>query len=200
MRVTRETRERTRQAILDAASSQFLEIGFEAAKTREIAAAAGIAAGTLFNYFPSKESLGLALVSEAVDTGEVEFDATRRAGESLEERLFAYVAIQLRHLAPTRAWVVEVLETALSPLRAESPEGLAGDLRCRHLERVSEWLRAEEGLHPGAAENAMDLHLYWTLYLGALGFWARDDSHNQEATLALLDRSIGLFCHALREE
>ena len=59
---------------------------------------------------------------------------------------------------------------------------------------------------PGAAVEApgslepLSLHLYWSLYLGVLSFWARDTSHNQEATLALLDRSIRLFCRALREE
>lgn len=200
MRVTRETREKTREAILEAAAYHFCASGFEAATTREIAAAAGIAAGTLYNYFPTKEALGLALVAEAAEAGEVEFAATRRAGETLEERLFARIAIQLRHLTPTRPWVGAVLDADLSPLRAEAAGGPAASLCRRHLEQVSLALRDEPGLRPGSAESTVNLHLYWSLYLGVVAFWSRDASHHQEDTLALLDRSIELFCRALRQE
>ena len=40
--------------------------GFDAATTREIATAARIAAGTLFNYFPTKEAIAVALAAEAM--------------------------------------------------------------------------------------------------------------------------------------
>lgn len=198
MRVTQATREKTRRAILSAARGQFAAVGYESAKTRAIATEAGIAAGTLFNYFQSKEALGLALVMEATGAAEVEFDANRRAGEGLDEKLFAYIATQLRHLASTRSWVGAVLDSALSPLRAEAPDCPSGEFRRHHLERVSEWLRAVGGSDD--ADRTLDLHLYWSLYLGVVGFWANDESHNQEATLALLDRSVGLFCHALSEQ
>ena len=39
-----------------------------------------------------------------------------------------------------------------------------------------------------------------TLYLGVLAFWSRDGSERESATLALLDRSVRLFCRALDEE
>ncbi len=66
MRVTAEVKVATRNRILEAARERFSEAGFEAATTREIAAAAGIAVGTLFNYFPSKEAIVMALVAEAL--------------------------------------------------------------------------------------------------------------------------------------
>ena len=198
MRVSRQTRLETRQRLLDVAQALFSEVGYGAATTREVARRAGVASGTLFNYFPSKEALGTALLSRAVDAAEAEFDATRPAAEALEERLFAWVAIQLRHLEPCRAWVAEVLDAGASLLRSSAAEGGAEAERFRvhHLERVSEWLAAA-GL---ARESALDLHLYWTLYLGVLDFWSRDASHNQEATLALLDRSMGLFVRGLAED
>ena len=39
----------------------------------------------------------------------------------------------------------------------------------------------------------MAMHLYWTLYLGVLAFWSRDESPNQEETLVILDQSLRLF-------
>jgi len=65
MRVTSETKIATRQRILQAAQKLFAEEGFESATTRDIARAAKIAVGTLFNYFPTKEAIVECLVSEA---------------------------------------------------------------------------------------------------------------------------------------
>jgi MFS family permease len=41
---------------------------------------------------------------------------------------------------------------------------------------------------------------HWMLYLGALAYWAHDESPHREDTLALLDRSLQLFARSLREE
>ena len=51
MRITAEEKDATRRRILDAAVQLFRTRGFEATTTRDIADAAGIATGTLFNYF-----------------------------------------------------------------------------------------------------------------------------------------------------
>ena len=48
---------RTRAAIQAAALRLFLDKGYEKTTTGEIARAADVSAGTLFNYFPTKESL-----------------------------------------------------------------------------------------------------------------------------------------------
>lgn len=55
-----------RQAILDAALLTFAEHGFEAARLDDVAARAGVAKGTLYLYFPSKEALFEGLVRTAV--------------------------------------------------------------------------------------------------------------------------------------
>ncbi len=196
MRVTRTTQLETRRRLLDAARAVFGEAGFGAATTREISRRAGVAAGTLFNYFPGKEALGAALLARAGEAAEAEFDATRREGETLEETLFAWVAILLRHLAPFRPWAPEVLEAGAGLLPGAAPAAEGERFRAMHLERVQTWL-ADAGR---TRELPIDLHLYWTLFLGVVGFWSADDSRNQEATLALLDRSMGLFARGLTED
>ncbi|WP_328665533.1 TetR/AcrR family transcriptional regulator [Streptomyces sp. NBC_00322] len=52
-------KERTRDAIADAAVSLFLERGFDRVSVNDIAAAAEISKPTLFRYFPTKEDLVL---------------------------------------------------------------------------------------------------------------------------------------------
>src|SRR5580704_9227835 len=46
-----------RQQLSDAATQMFMERGFDAFRVAEVAAACGVSEKTVFNYFPTKESL-----------------------------------------------------------------------------------------------------------------------------------------------
>lgn len=63
-------RERRKEArpgeLLDAALDLFVEKGFAATRSEEVAARAGVSKGTLFLYFPSKEELFKAVVRENI--------------------------------------------------------------------------------------------------------------------------------------
>ena len=200
MRVTLETKAATRQGILDAARRLFAGKGFDATTTRDIAQAAGIASGTLFNYFETKEALLACLAADASADALREFETRRpAAGEAaratLEEDLFALVAASLRKLKPFRRHLPVLLETALSPLAA-APGGDAAALRTGHLEAVARLAAA----HRRAPLSATALQLYWTLYTGALVFWASDASPKQEDTLALIDDSLDMYVAWLRSQ
>ena len=108
MRVTAQKKQETRRQILEATSNLLQEKGFDQTTTRDIAAAARVAAGTVFNYFASKEALVIALIAEALDDAAEAFETRLRGDESLDEALFAHVAVGLRHLAPHRAYVGDV--------------------------------------------------------------------------------------------
>jgi AcrR family transcriptional regulator len=193
MRITATVREATRRRILEVARERFAALGFDAVTTRDVARAAGIAAGTLFNYFATKEAIAAALVAEALAVARADFDARTLRGESLEEELFALVAAELRALRPHRNYLAPVLETALGPLEAR--RGEAGEaMRRDHLGLVGRLLGAEG--RPGPIDPGTE-HLYWTLYVGVLSFWAHDPSPNQEDTLAVLDQSLRAFVSIL---
>jgi AcrR family transcriptional regulator len=190
MRVTAETKHATRRRILEVARRQFAQQGFEATTTRDIARGANIAVGTLFNYFPTKESIVECLVraawaeaAGALADGPAPGDAL-----SLEEELFAHLAAVLRKLKPYRQYLPAVLDTAFSPVAAGSADGQP--LRAAHLEAVCR-IVSRHGHHD--ALSAVALQLYWTLVTGALAFWAGDSSPRQEDTLALLDQSLAMF-------
>jgi AcrR family transcriptional regulator len=195
MRVNAQTRAATRQRILDAARQQFAANGFAASTTRVIADAAGIATGTLFNYFATKEAILAALVAEAADGAGQEFEERAGEGDSFEEALFAFVVAGLRKLEPLRRHLTVLLETALNPLVA-APEGEEQALRVAHLETVTR-LAKEHGL---GELSPVALQLYWTLYTGVLMYWANDRSRKQEDTLALLDHSLAMFVGWLARE
>ena len=187
MRVTAETREATRAAILEAAKGLFRSQGFAATTTRDLACEAGIAVGTLFNYFPTKEAIVVELMSEALQKAARQFPKRRRGGATVEEDLFLYIATELRSLKSLRKFLQPALETDFSPA-ATGQEAAAA--RLSHLEQISTLL-LEHGL--GEPPTALQLQMYWVLYVGVLTFWVKDRSAKQEDTLAMLDQTIEMF-------
>ena len=194
MRITAEAKLATRQRILEVASGLFRTHGFDATTTRDIAQTAQIATGTLFNYFATKEAIVTQLAAEALDSARGEFEPSSGAAQSLEESLFALIAVELRHLRPYRKYLAPMLETALCPLAVAQRNSQGEEIRVQHLEAVATITRQ----HGHGELSLVALQLYWTLYTGILAFWANDRSPKQEDTLALLDQSLAMFVAWLR--
>lgn len=66
--VRTETRAAYREAILDAATRVFGRLGFHDAKMADIAAEAGVAAGTVYNYFKNKEEVFRSILERGHET------------------------------------------------------------------------------------------------------------------------------------
>lgn len=194
MRISEQSKQENRVRILEKAAELFVAKGFDDCTTRDLAEASGLATGTLFNYFPSKETLAMTMVAEALGRGREDF-RRRRAGEKdLAEELFLFIASGLRRLRPLRPFLGPVLERSLSPFprRTVCPEGETA--RLEHLAAVQEII----GRHGFTeAPDYVAVSIYWSLYLGILAFWANDESPNQEATQALIDYSIRMFVQVI---
>lgn len=79
-------KEETLRRIEAEAWALFTTRGYEATSTREIADAADIAAGTLFNYFPEKRGLLIHLMQREIDRAMIDASSTMTAS-TLEEQL-----------------------------------------------------------------------------------------------------------------
>src|ERR1051325_7729149 len=96
-----ENKENTRRAILRAALDLFAEKGFYRTTTKAISKKAGIAEGTLFNYFETKEDLAVYFFEESL-TEMIEWYQGDRAMKraALPEKLFGIIEHLLDSLAP----------------------------------------------------------------------------------------------------
>lgn len=187
MRITAQEKAATRKRIVDAAKSLFSSKGFDQATTRDIAREVGVATGTMFNYFDSKEAIVVELATRALTRASEDFDANRRQDAALEEDLFGLIAAQLRFLRPMRKYIRPLLDTALTPV-ANANEAAAA-LRSDLAERFVEILTDHDVVEP----PSVALNIFWALYVGVLTFWGSDKSTKQEDTRALLDQSLRMY-------
>ncbi|HZD69885.1 MAG TPA: TetR/AcrR family transcriptional regulator [Actinomycetes bacterium] len=63
-RRTERSKAATRERLLEAAATEFAAHGLDAANINEISLGAGLAKGTVYNYFPSKQALFLAVIEQ----------------------------------------------------------------------------------------------------------------------------------------
>jgi TetR/AcrR family transcriptional regulator len=90
----RSKRERRKEArpgeLLEAALDLFVEKGFAATRSEEVAARAGVSKGTLFLYFPSKEELFKAVVIENLAGRFTEWNQEFEAFEGTTSEMLRY--------------------------------------------------------------------------------------------------------------
>jgi TetR/AcrR family transcriptional regulator, fatty acid metabolism regulator protein len=98
-----------RERILVAAERVFARCGFFAARVSEIAKEAGIADGTIYLYFKSKDDLLISLFERRMkQVNELLADATADKGPVEQLRAFIHTYLQLVHDEPAAAEVLTI--------------------------------------------------------------------------------------------
>jgi AcrR family transcriptional regulator len=119
VRLTREqSRDQTRQRLLDAAQSIFLSKGFVAASVEDIAEQAGYTRGAFYSNFSSKSELFLQLLKRDHENVMVDMRAIFEAGESrsqMEARVLDYYSKHFRENDCFLLWMEGKLQAARDP-------------------------------------------------------------------------------------
>jgi AcrR family transcriptional regulator len=110
----RETKKaRTRKLISDLARDLFIARGYGAVTVAEIAAKAEVAVTTLFNYFPTKESLIFDLEDE-IDAGILATIRARKNGQSILDALHEYFLTSRMFNPPNKKIFAEFMKLVRS--------------------------------------------------------------------------------------
>src|SRR5467141_5421657 len=135
-----QNKEAIQKRIVKAALNLFQTKGFEATTTKAIARKAGIAEGTVFNYFRTKEDIALHFFEQEVDQAIAAVRQNPRLRKApLEEKLFTLVHSQLEFLAPYERFIGAAFIQALKPASPLGPfSHRAQELRHRYLGFVEE--------------------------------------------------------------
>ncbi len=88
-----------RERIIEAAIKVFAERGFYHARVSEVAAEAGVAGGTIYNYFRNKDDLLISLFEDRMEAILADFRAELAGIDSAAGRLRRFVELHLRMVA-----------------------------------------------------------------------------------------------------
>ena len=123
-----QTKVQNRLAILDAAREVFGELGYDNATVRDIIRRTGLAAGTFYNYYRSKEEVAAALSDDGARRFAPILKAQRAQATDREGFVRAAVAAYFNFLADEHQnWLAKrpVGEPHLHVIHGETPEMVA---------------------------------------------------------------------------
>ncbi|HLJ47276.1 MAG TPA: TetR family transcriptional regulator [Bryobacteraceae bacterium] len=187
----------TRARILNTALDLFRRQGFEGTTMRQIAAAAGLAAGAAYYYFDSKDAIVLAFYDQAQREMEPLLEQALEAATDLRQRIQSVIAVKLRYFEPSRQ-LLSALSVHTNPAHPLSPfNDVNRPIRDKDMDFFDRALtlsnvRDTEDLRPHLPR------LLWLYQMGLILFWVFDRSDSQAKTQALLDKSVRLVARLIK--
>jgi AcrR family transcriptional regulator len=190
--------EETRRRILTVALELFRQRGFEQTTMREIANESGVALGSAYYYFDSKEALVLAFYELASEEMHAQIEQALSDAKGLEKRLHAILDVKFESFRPNRLFLGALFRHAADPENALSPfSDATRHIREKDLQHFSAALEGSRLAMP--ADLAAHLpKLLWLYQLGLILFWIYDNSPEQRRTTLLRDKSLALLVSALK--
>jgi AcrR family transcriptional regulator len=196
-----KNKETTKRRILNSALELFKEKGFDRTTTKEVSKRAGIAEGTLFNYFKTKEDLALYFFQKETDDLMQWYQAeTRLRKAPLAEKLFAIIHRQLEYIEPYEDFIGAVFWRSLQPTSSLSPLSFESqELRLKYLRFIREILAEAEEKEEIPHVGNLGAYGVGLFYIGVVTHWLHDGSRGKQKTLALLDRALNVGTRILRK-
>jgi AcrR family transcriptional regulator len=187
-----------RKRLYDTSIALMAERGYEAATLRDVAAQAGVSAGLLYRYFPSKRAVVMQLYDE-LSADLVDRAQAMPEGRWAKRFMFA-LTTSLAVLAPHRA----VLSALVPVLVGDPAQGLFAPSTAFSLFRVQgvfvdAVLQATDRPRPQVGE-ALGRLLY-VVHLAVILWWLLDRSRDQVATtklVALIGRTLPAIAAGIR--
>ncbi len=187
-------REETAEAILAAAERVFADEGLRGARVESIAAAAGVAVGTVYNHFKDREALLQELSRSRREALIDKLDAALAAGEGqpFPEALRRFLDALFGHWATHERFLTLLVQSEGS-FKQVSPKGSkARTTRQEILARIEKLIRrgqASGALRPETAEiqPAALVGMVWGLLMQAI------DQQRLDRVQEQLDQAVDLF-------
>ena len=183
----------TKEIILEMALKLFKTHGYEQTTMRAISGAAGVALGSAYYYFPSKEHLVIAFYEQlGGEQRELAIPIIDRS-KSLKNCLIAVIRSNLSTVEPHHGFFASLFGRAadprspLNPFAKESESIRSSSIEIFELmvkrctDRIVDDLRAELPT------------LLWFYYMGMVLFWLHDRSFGRRRTNQLLESSADLI-------
>lgn len=182
--------------IINAAINIFSEKGFEATRTREIAERAGIAEGTIFRYFPTKDAILERMVPLLIRvmlprfTGPIERIFKDHATDSVENVLFEIITDRLRMIRDNEKFIKSVVPELIhrAPLMQQMETNVLPVIE-QFVGKVVEYGKSRNEL-----DQSLEAHLVMIQLLGFIMSYAmfgqKDSKHLEKDVRSFLSYTM----------
>ena len=187
-----------RRRIKAAARRMFIEKGYEASTTREIATQAGVGIGTIFVYAKDKRDLLLMIVNDDLDELSTQGVSGIDREAPLLDQLVAFFQKRYQYWASEPSISRPAVQETFDFLSVSSEKGEEAirfySRRSRTLKILSELVRAKQRSGEISANEPADLiaSLLMTIYLTEVRRWLSTESPNTRKGMASLRKILGL--------
>ena len=185
-----------RTAIVDAALAEFSENGFAATSMDRVAARANVSKRTVYNHFPSKDTLFEALTQEWLESAVQSLEQPYNPHESLEHQLKQIALSELDALKSAR--FLELARVSLVEYTRSPEKARVAYAKFRQNENgLIRWLRhaAQDGRLK--IEDATFSAEQFTSLIKAFAFWpqviADEPAPGEMEREAIVDSAVAMF-------
>jgi AcrR family transcriptional regulator len=187
--------EATREKILEAALRLFRKRGFDRTTMRDVAAAADLAVGAAYYYFPSKDALVLAYYDRTQEAHTTLAREGMKQATSLDGRLRAVLHTKIDTIERDRKLLSALFRSIGDPTSELSI--FASKTRRVRDESIALFREAlaPENLPP-ELETSLAL-AFWSMSMGLVLFFIHDESPKHRKKRLLVDRSVELVAPML---
>lgn len=193
MKISSEKKEENRRRIIQAAVDLITEKGVKAATMRAAAAAAGIGEATIYNYFPTKESILFAYYEDALDYAVQALKEIEGFNEyNLREQFQALFESLLEQYLADREFVAETFVSVFFSLTPASRR--LRSIQNRFFEILEDMFQAAIEVDEISEQVFTELiyRIIWDFYIGVVVYWLKDDSDQFTNTSIFIDKNLDL--------
>jgi len=169
----------TRERLLESGQTLFAELGLHKVTTHDIAAHAGVAAGTFYNHFSDKQALFKELVDSAVVEMNLHFDTACGGVTSLADRVRAHATAMMDFAEKNRDVIRVVFSGDADSARVEAD--VLADL-ARGIADVRRQSIAS-GVQSGGLDPEVTSQAVVGMWARVVAWWAEDPSRATRDTI-----------------
>ena len=199
MKISNEKKMETRLKIIKIAVEIITEKGLKDTTMRAIAKGADIGEATIYNYFPTKESILFAYYEHQLQTCAMRLKSIRGFNKfTLQEQLQTFLETSLELFLPDREFVQESFKTIFFSLIQQVKQLQA--IRALFFDTVNALFEAavERGEIPEQVFQEILVQFVWDYYIGVILYWLNDKSDQFNDTSLLIDKSLSLATSFLK--
>ncbi len=199
MKISGKQKKENRKRIIRETVDLILESDFKTATMRKIARAAGLGDATIYNYFPTKESILYAYYEECMLECVEKLKCVDKFNEySIQEQLQTLFETMFEIYLPDREFVQKTFKKVFFSFSQDYSRLLP--VRNLFFSIIEDLFGAavEVGEIPEQIFQDLICFLLWDYKIGIVMYWINDESVQFTDTTVFNDKSLDLICSVLK--